>query len=121
MLHLSSIYENICTCKWVEIHGTKYTLNQYIVLKVNEHNEPLFAKIMHIILSQNDVYFLVEEYKSLYLPEINAYAITFGLAKNLIVCNHQELLYYKPYDVINTYLDNYSNTLIISQNKFYCY
>lgn len=121
LLHLSSIYENICTCRWVEIHGTKYTLNQYIVLKVNEHNEPLFAKIMHIILFQNDVYFLVEQYKSLYLPEINAYAITFELAKNLIVCNHQELLYYKPYDVINTYLNNYSNTLIISQNKFYCY
>lgn len=59
------------------------------MLKVNEHNEPLFAKTMHIILFQNDVYFFVEQYKSLYLPEINAYAITFELAKNLIVCNHQ--------------------------------
>ena len=80
--------------KSLEVFGTTYAKNMVLVVRVDELL-PVFGKIVHILVNENSVLFVINVLKNLFYRE-NTCAYGVSISNEWVCLRHSDLFYYLP-------------------------
>ncbi|KAJ8021395.1 hypothetical protein HOLleu_38575 [Holothuria leucospilota] len=94
--------EHITLVRTAEING--YTFRPNVMVLVKWEDEPLFAKVEHIVVIESDIKLLTRPWTTLYFHHhYSAYAVKEDVNSKLQVVTMRELFHHKPLHTVNCY------------------
>ena len=105
-----NLSDKVRKVKKIKIYSTEYIENIFVAIDsgiARVDNMPVFGKIIEMFISNNDVYFVCEEWITEYFKEnLNAYCVTKG--SKIVLIKADSLCDEKPFNLWNDYSTSHS-------------